>query len=215
MSGQLLELIIFAGIAFFIINKLIATLGSTSEEDQARSKSLFKNNAHGMRDVTNTTKKKATILKPKFPKTKKINLKGLVVPGAEKEVMEGLTEVLAKLPNFSLDTFLKGAKSAFKMIIEAGSNNDDAELEDLVDKRYIDHFKAMSSSYGEYSKEKTNLTAQVSEVYMFGNNIFVKILFAGKNITNKIKDMHEEWTFTKSTLNSGPEWYLTNIDRPQ
>ena len=215
MSGQLLELIIFAGIAFFIINKLIATLGSTSEEDQTRSKSIFKNNAHGIRDVTNSAKKKAAILKPKFPKTKKVSLKGLVVPGTKKEVMEGLADVLAKLPNFSLDTFLKGAKSAFKMIVEAGSNNDDAELEELVDKRYVDHFKAMSPSYGEYSKGKTNLTAQVSEIYMFGNNIFVKILFAGKNITNKIVDMHEEWTFTKSTLNSGHEWHLTNIDRPQ
>jgi predicted lipid-binding transport protein (Tim44 family) len=215
MSGQLLELIIFAGIAFFIINKLIAKLGSTSEEDQIRSKSLFKSSASGMRDVTNSAKNKASILKSKFSKAKKVNLKGLVVTGTEKDVIEGLADVLAKLPNFSLDTFLKGAKSAFKMIVEAGSNNGDEELEELVDKRYIDHLRSMSSSYGEYFKEKNNLTAQISEIYMFGNNIFVKVLFAGKNITNKIVDMHEEWTFTKSTLNSGSEWYLTNIDRPQ
>ena len=50
---------------------------------------------------------------------------------------------------------------------------------------------------------------------MFGNNIFVKVLFAGKNITDKIKELHEEWTFTKSTLSSSPDWHLTNIDRPQ
>lgn len=214
MSGQLLELIIFAGIAFFIINKLIATLGSTSEEEQSRGKSIFKNKMHGMRDVTNSTKEKASILKPKFPRAKKVNLNGLVVPGTEKEVMEGLSDVVAKLPNFSLDIFLKGAKSAFKMIIEAASSKNDAELEELVDKRYVDHFKAISPSYGKFSEVHPKLTAQVSEVYTFGNNIFVKILFAGKNITDKIKDMHEEWTFTKSTLNSGPEWHLTNIDRP-
>lgn len=216
MSGQLLELIIFAGIAFFIINKLIATLGSTSEEDPSRNKSFFKNSSsHTMQDVTSTSKKKANILRPKFSKTKKVNLNGLVVPGTEKEITEGLTDVRSKLPNFSLETFLKGAKSAFRMIVEAGSNNNDSELEELIDKRYLEHFKAMSPSYGEYSDSKNSLTAQVSEIYMFGNNIFVKILFAGKNITNKIADMHEEWTFTKSTLNSGPEWYLTNIDRPQ
>lgn len=214
MSGQLIELIIFAGIAFFIINKLIATLGSTSEEDPARNKSFFKN-TQSIRDVTNSTKRKANILKPKFPKTKKVNLKGLVVPGTEKEVMEGLSDVLAKVPNFNVNSFLKGAKSAFKMIIDAASDNNDEELEELVDKRYIEHFKSMSSSYGEYSAKESALTAQVSEMYMFGNNVFVKILFAGKNITNKIKDMHEEWTFTKSILNSGPEWHLTNIDRPQ
>ena len=33
--------------------------------------------------------------------------------------------------------------------------------------------------------------------------------------TDKVKEMHEEWTFTKSALNSSPEWHLTNIDRPQ
>jgi len=214
MSGQLLELIIFAGIAFFIINKLIATLGSTSEEEQSSGKSIFKNKMQGMRDVTNSAKETASILRPKFSKAKKVNLNGLVVPGAEKEIMEGLSDVVEKLPNFSLDNFLKGAKSAFKMIIQAAAKKNDAELEELVDKRYIDHFKVISSSYGEYSEEQAKLTAQVSEVYTFGNNIFVKILFVGKNITNKIKDIHEEWTFTKSTLNSGPEWYLTNVDRP-
>ena len=214
MSGQLLELIIFAGIAFFIINKLIATLGSTSEDDPAQKKSFF-TNAQGMRDVTDSVKKKATVLKPKFPKTKKVSLKGLVVPGTEKEVTEGLADVLAKVPNFSVGTFLKGAKAAFKMIIDAGSSDDEPELEELVDKRYMDHFKAMSSSYGEYSAKDKALTAQVSEIYMFGNNVFVKILFAGKNITDKIKDMHEEWTFTKSILNSSSAWHLTNIDRPQ
>lgn len=214
MSGQLLELIIFAGIAFFIINKLIATLGSTSEEEQSRGKSIFKNKMHGMRDVTNSPKEKASILKPKFPRAKKVNLNGLVVPGAEKEVMEGLSDVVAKLPNFSLDIFIKGAKSAFKMIIEADSSKNDDELEELVDKRYVDYFKAISPYYGKCLEVHPKLTAQVSEIYTFGNNIFVKILFAGKNITDKIKDMHEEWTFTKSTLNSSPGWHLTNIDRP-
>jgi predicted lipid-binding transport protein (Tim44 family) len=214
MSGQLIELIIFAGIAFFIINKLVGTLGSTSEDDPAKSQSFMKN-SQGMRDVTGSAPKKATVLKPKFSKAKKINLKGLVVPGEEKEVMEGFTDVLAKVPNFSIGTFLKGAKSAFKMIIDAGSSEDESELEELVDKRYVAHFKAMSSSYGEYSAKDKALTAQVSEIYMFGNNIFVKILFAGKNVTDKIKDMHEEWTFTKSILNSNPAWHLTNIDRPQ
>jgi predicted lipid-binding transport protein (Tim44 family) len=214
MSGQLLELIIFAALAFFIINKLISTLGNTNEEDAARGKSYFKG-AQGIRDVTNSAKRKATVLKPKFPKVKKINLKNLVVPGAEKEVIDGLTSVMEKIPNFNLGNFAKGASGAFKMIITAGSNNDEEELEELVDKRYIEHFKAMSSSYGEFSTGKTALTAQVSEIYMFGNNVFVKILFAGKNITDKIKVMHEEWTFTNSILNSTPQWQLTNIDRPQ
>jgi predicted lipid-binding transport protein (Tim44 family) len=49
---------------------------------------------------------------------------------------------------------------------------------------------------------------------MLGNNIFIKILFTGKNITKKTKNMHEEWTFTKSTIVPGPQWHITNIDKP-
>ena len=41
MSGQLIELIIFAGIAFFVINKLIATLGTTSDDDAKKRPSFF------------------------------------------------------------------------------------------------------------------------------------------------------------------------------
>lgn len=40
MSGQLIELIIFAAIAFFVINKLLSTLGRTSEDDPAK-KQIF------------------------------------------------------------------------------------------------------------------------------------------------------------------------------
>jgi predicted lipid-binding transport protein (Tim44 family) len=212
MSGQLIELIIFAGIAFFIINKLIATLGSTSEEEQTgkNGKSFFGSNA--VRDVTSTSMKKASILKTRF--SKKFNLKGLVVEGTEKEIEKELLDVVRKLPNFDLDNFIKGAKGAFQMIIKSGTNTD-SELESLIDKRYLDHFRSISSSYGEYLDNDSKLTAQISEIYTFGNNVFIKVLFTGEDITNKIKQMHEEWTFTKTTLNASPAWYLTNIDRPQ
>jgi len=41
------------------------------------------------------------------------------------------------------------------------------------------------------------------------------MIFAGKNITSKVQEFHEEWTFTKSVLSTGPAWQLSNIDRPQ
>ena len=101
------------------------------------------------------------------------------------------------------------------MIIEAALQNDDKQLEELVDKRYIDNFKSIAVNYGKLTENANKLSVQVSEVYMFGNNIFIKVLLLGNNITDKIKDLHEEWTFSKSALNSEPAWYLTNIDRPQ
>lgn len=213
MSGQLIELIIFAAIAFFIINKLLSTLGATSEDDPTRNKSFFGENGK-MKDVTNTVKTKGSkIIRPNFKKKKRIPLKGLIVVENEEDIKTGIVDVLNKLPTFEPTKFLHGAKAAFQMILTVDDNEE--ELEDLIDKRYLEHFKSMSASYGTYTASKTALTAHISEIYLFGNNIFIKILFAGKNITDKVKEMHEEWTFTKSVLNNNPEWQLTNIDRPQ
>lgn len=211
MSGQLIELIIFAGIAFFIINKLISTLGSTAEDDRTKN-SIF-GEPRLLKDVTYSDPK-VSILKPVFTKKGKINLNGLIVESHKSEIEAGLVEVINKLPNFNLINFLKASKAVFKMIIEAGTN-ESSQLGELVDKRYLGHFKSMAPSYGEYNPQAQEVSAQVSEIYTFGNNIFVKVLFTGKNITNKIIELNEEWSFTKSTISQGPEWYLTNIDRLQ
>ncbi|GAB4168759.1 MAG: Tim44 domain-containing protein [Rickettsiaceae bacterium] len=218
MSGQLIELIIFAGIAFFVINKLISTLGTTSEDDPTNKPSFF-GEKKGLKDITPTHSnkkeaKKANILKPVFAPKDKVELNSLVVQENIAAVREGLADVMNKVPSFNIHNFLRGAKAAFRMIIDAANKHDENEIEALVDKRYIEQFKAMAPGYGEYVVA-AEPTMQISEVYMFGNNIFIKILFAGKNITQKIKNLHEEWTFTRSTINAGPEWYLTNIDRPQ
>ena len=71
MSVQLLELLFFAGIAFLIINKLISTLGTTSDDDPAKRNSYFGENA-SLKDVTNTTANSTNvagnIIKPNFLK---------------------------------------------------------------------------------------------------------------------------------------------------
>ena len=214
MSGQVLELIIFAGIAFFIISKLISNLGSTSSDDPAKNKSFFGENfSKTLKDVTYTGS--ANILKPNFSKPSKLEIKDLILLENKDSIEKGLQEVLDKAPSFDARRFVNGAKLAFKMIVESAFNDDDKQLEELIDKRYIDNFKSIAANYGELTEDSEKISAQISEIYMFGNNIFIKILLMGSNATEKIKDLHEEWTFSKSTLSKNPAWYLTNIDRPQ
>ncbi len=216
MSAQLIELIIFAVIAFLVINKLIATLGITAEDDPTKNKSFFGEARSKMKDVTNTVKaKKSNVIKTSFKTTKTLSLKDLIVKENEKDIKSGLMELVDKLPSFNPSRFLKNAKTAFKMMLSANNKDSNVDLEELVDKRYLEQFQAITKSYGKYTATKTGLAAHISEIYLFGNNIFIKILFTGKNITSKVKEMHEEWTFTKSCLNNNPNWQLTNIDRPQ
>lgn len=215
MSGQLIELIIFAAIAFFVINKLIAILGTTSEDNPSNNNSFF-GESSSLKDVTNTNagKKSAKIIKTKFSQEKTTPLKGIIVTENEKDIQEGLMNLLSKLPSFNPVKFLSNAKAAFHMIIEAGDAQDEEELQSLVDKRYLESFKSSVTLYGKITSDKKDLDAHISEIYLFGNNLFIKVLFTGKAISSKLKNLHEEWTFTKSALSSTPEWHLTNIDRP-
>ena len=213
MSAQLLELLIFAAIAFFVISKLISTLGSTSGDEPTKRGSYFGENTN-LKDVTNTTPQ-PSIIERAFLSSKPTNrepLNGLIVEDNKEAIAKGLAEVLIRLPQFNASNFLRNAKNAFKVIIESGLANKE-ELSTLVDKRYLEQFKSIVANYGKLISFP-NLEATISEIYMFGNNIFIKILFTGRNVSSAIENLKEEWTFTRSLIQSTPDWYLTNIDKP-
>lgn len=211
MSAQILELLLFAGVAFFIISRLIATLGSTSDDDPAKRTSFF-GEAKGLKDVTNSVSQSFKELNKLTSDNSDID--DLITVENKDNIIHGLTDACSKMRNFSLTTFLSGAKSAFSMIIEANIDKNLGDIKALIDKRYIDQFSSIALSYGQIKNLK-NLKAKVSDIYTFGNTVFIKVLFRGKNIVSNISNFSEEWTFSKSIINAGPEWYLTNIDRPQ
>ncbi len=213
MASQFIELIIFAGIAFFIINKLIATLGATSEEDKSKRHSVF-GDSTSLKDVTNTTgsSPKQSVEKTEIydaALTQEI-LEEFAELGNKEGIKRSYDLLLLRLPNFKLIKFLNSAKVVFKMIIEL-HNSDPEKLSTLVDKRYLEQFKALASRYNVPVND-SNLTVKLSDIYMFGNNVFIRVLFMGQNVISNITDLKEEWTFTKSLVKPGPEWYLSNVE---
>ena len=209
MYAQLIELAIFGIIAFLIINKLLSSLGSTREDDPANKQSFFGENGQ-IKDVTAKTSVKDVV--PSNNDRMKASLKDFILKGQEKEIQQGLEEALEKLPNFNIKNFISGAKTAFKMILTAADKNNEEELKELVDKRYLNQFLQIASSYVG-NNLNDSVQAQISEIYTFGNNVFIKILFIGTNILKNNELFQEEWTFSKNSLESSPNWYLNNIDK--
>lgn len=217
MSAQLLELIFFAGIAFFIINKLIATLGSTHEDDPTRNNSYFGENT-GLKDVTGTaTNSSMNNNAISAKKTKSVsvvdisNIEDTIVIENKESIVAQLVILKERVGNFELKHFVACAKAAFKIMIESATNSDNT-LDELVDKRYIDQFISAATKYGDISNID-NLDAKISEIYMFGNNAFIKVIFTGKNVVTNIVNLVEEWTFSRNTTAKTSNWYLNNIDR--
>lgn len=214
MYGQLIELVFFAAIALLIINKLISVLGTTSSDEKLNHRKSFFGEVDSMKDVTSTSSKKEnSVVHTRFSnKSQDSKFKDLVLEGHEEDVLKGLVDAINKIPSFNLETFLKKAQIAFKMLIIATQKEDEEQIGQLVDKRYINEFKKLSTNYNSY-KADNEIHSKISEVYTFGNSVFVKILFI---VMSKIdnNNLHEEWTFSKNSNDDSPSWYLTNIDRP-
>ena len=205
VSVQLLEIIFLGAIAFLIISKFISILGTTDEDDPAKKSSggSFFGEPGGMKDVTNSvprseeeSRQKVAILKRHIKK-------------AAKSVPEDMQAVFEAFPNFDAEKFLGGAKGAFSMIIVALHEKDLQTIADLVDKRYLDQVKELSATYGKIPGKK--IEASIVDTYSLGNSVYVKVRFKGS--TSKVKSLKEEWVFTKNIQQSGPDWFLCNIER--
>ncbi|KAF8818503.1 hypothetical protein [Rickettsia endosymbiont of Cardiosporidium cionae] len=215
MSGKILELIIFAVIAFMIINRLISILGRISEKNHTeKSKRSFfgENNSKYVKDVTHTsiqgdsnTKTITDSITEQLPEMEESSSKS--------EIMTSLKLLKTKIPNFDINNFVLIARKVLTILL-SNNNKKNFELEKFVDKRYINDFRKSLQTYGNYiASDIKNLNIKIVEIYIFGNNAFIKILFFGDNITDLIEKFNEEWTFTKSFLSDDNVWYLSNVER--
>lgn len=204
MSAQIIEVLIFAAIAFFIISRLISIIGTSDEDNQMR-KSRFGERS-SLKDVTEIGQDWS----PEFGSTRKnseifINKKLLSDPN-DKNLISQIQEIYFKDEKFSLEKFVKNASRAWRMILESLKDSDNQMLEELVDKRFIDLLKERSDYYEQINLKSTP-DVKISDVTFFGNNIMIKCIF---NIQDK---EFEEWTFSKTIYQNSPIWYLSNIER--
>ena len=197
MSPHIIELLLFAGIAFFLISKLMSVLGTTTKEEQERFKNSVFGEPGGLKDVT---------AKPlEIKKIPTDIYDNIMVKENKTTILENLYIVTSRMQDFNLERFVKNSKMAFEMLIDAAKKHDQTTIEQLVDKRFANSFAEMSEKYD--ITRASELDAKVSEIYMFGNNVFVKVLFT------MVGKLNEEWTFTKSIQQRNPEWFLSDITK--
>ena len=89
MSPQLIEIIIFAGIAIVIIGKFLSTLGSYDEEDPIRNKSYFGEKNNSLKDVTNNTKTPEEVINI----SKYLDIEKYLDKSNIKDIREGINQI--------------------------------------------------------------------------------------------------------------------------
>ena len=186
---HLFDIIIFAGIAAFLIYRLRNVLGKRNgfEKKQVKKEAFV--------DQTKNTTKEVPQLK-------------------DNEVK--LLEVYQVLPNFSHKNFLEGAKFAFETIINAFNQNDKKTLKNLLTKDVYNSFeKAIDEDANNPGFQFYSLVINgVENVTVDNNLVNITLKITSEqfkdNDEGTISKKQDNWTFQKTINSTSSIWLLSS-----
>jgi predicted lipid-binding transport protein (Tim44 family) len=204
---QVLELIIFAGLAAIVLYQLYAVLGRRVGRQPEDSPAV---------PTTATAVDRA----PDAP--------ALASDDDDDGVaLTGLAAVKAKDPSFDVSRFLGGAKAAYEMIVKAFAAGDRAKLRDLLASPVMAAFDtAIAAREAENRTETVEFThpprADLEKVEVVGSDlarVTVRFLAEFRSRTKGpegegVDDRRtaELWTFERRLRSRDPNWMLVHVD---
>ncbi len=187
---QFFDIIIFAGIAAFLIYRLRNVLGKRTGFQRQNNKTIIKE-----------SDQKESI-KTEVPQLKDNEIK--------------LAKVYDKLPNFDHKTFLEGAKFAFETIINAFNGSDKKTLKNLLTQEVYTSFdQAINEGKNNPNFQFYSLVVNsVEDVIIENNTINITLKITSEQFKNNdestIIKKQDTWTFQKDINNKSPIWLLSS-----
>lgn len=143
----------------------------------------------------------------------------------------GLRSIAAADPRFDLPAFVDGAKSAYRMILDAFWKADEAKLAQLVDGEVAQAFAAAIADRKTAGHVLDNRlvaieTAQIEEAWVDGATASIRLRFEadvaavtrdadGNVVAGSLTDAvqtNDVWTFSRPLKSPDPNWVLTETD---
>ena len=189
---QFFDIILFAGIALFLVFRLRKVLGRRTGSE--------KNISEGFDSLRNTKEKQ------------KINKN---VPELEDRFSE-LKLAYQKIESFNHISFLEGAKIAFETIINAFNNGDKKTLKKLLnDEIYAIFKKAIDEKKNDPESQLFSLNIEkVEKVSIDQGLVIIKIKFISEQFKNNdestITKKEDAWAFEKEIRSKNPNWKLSS-----
>ena len=186
---QLYDIIIFAGIAVFLVYRLRNVLGKRTG---------FEKNISDKTSSNNRDEKKSQN-----------------VPELNDNIGE-LKKAYEVLDNFDHNKFIEGAKLAFETIINSFNAGDKKTLKKLLTKEvYLIFEKEISANNIDSNNQFFSLSVEKIEKVVVEKNIikisikFISEQFKNDDETTVIKKQ-DVWTFEKPTNSTDPNWLLSS-----
>jgi predicted lipid-binding transport protein (Tim44 family) len=149
----------------------------------------------------------------------------------EPQATAGIRQILQADGSFDVARFVEGAKSAYRMILEAFWRGDEEELAWLTSADVRDAFAAAIAARREAGEVLDNRLisiekAVISAARLEGKTAFVTVAFEadiaavtrdqdGNVVAGSMTDAvatHDIWTFSRKLRDSDPNWLLVETD---
>ncbi|WP_339048684.1 Tim44/TimA family putative adaptor protein [Candidatus Mesenet endosymbiont of Phosphuga atrata] len=211
----MIELAVYALIAVFIFSRLYHSLG--------KAPILGFKNQH-----SNVIDNHAKI---EDEESKDENITDYIDQNNGDLIKAGITAIKSKDKNFSVKSFMRGASTAFDLIIKAFNIGNLEQLKSLLDSNLYSLFEQEIKKHKELSEihESTIVSIKsqkIIEVKLVKNTAFIAVNFLSEQINyaknqsgelisgsiSKINKVEDTWQFKKNITSSKPKWLLTSIN---
>lgn len=219
MGDQFFVLIVFAGVAAFLVYRMWGVLGRKPGAEPPPV-------PPGLRQPG----------KPASGTVIPLPDRGRPVPSGRVQtpLATGLAEIAANDPNFTPDRFVDGARHAFEIIVKAFAEGDTATLRPLVSDEVYDAFAEvirhrLSVRESVETRVERLQDPDLVEARMDGRTAVITMKFvsgqvsvtrdgAGKLLdgdADRAVEHTDYWTFTRNTRSSDPNWVLVGTGAPE
>lgn len=211
---QIFDIVLFAVLALFLIFKLGSVLGRRGEDDQ-RQTDPFRisprepespDNVVAMPERTGPTPEELASMDP---------------------LEAGIAQIKSADPGFRDNEFVKGARMAFEMTLDAFAKADVKTLKSLLEKSVYDNFAGaiQEREKAGHELETTIVGIEESEIVaaeMDGTLARVTVRFVTEQVNalrnsdgevvegdpSNVVKVTDVWTFSRNTQSSDPNWLL-------
>lgn len=236
MGGIDIFTIVFAVIAVVIVIKLRSTLGRRGGDDEARIE------RHRIRERETAAAAAARdkvvqlprrepvggpVPAPVVDNTAEVEARLRATAGEDTALGNGLVEVWRADRSFEPESFLRGARQAYEMIVTAFAEGNRKLLRDLLTKEVFDSFVAAvgeREARGEQIEQSfVGISkAAIVEAELKGALVHVTVKFVSELISatrdkagaviggdpKQIREVTDIWTFARETSSRNPNWKL-------
>jgi predicted lipid-binding transport protein (Tim44 family) len=197
LDQGLLEIVILAFVAGFVLFRLYTTLGKRTGAERPVQPAP----AQG-----------------ELPR-EQANLAQGTPPAAPGPAGEGVMSIIRADPSFDIEQFLVGARAAYEVIVGAYAKGDRDALRRLLTPRVFESYAAAiakreAQSETEAGPELVRLrSAELADASLQGDTARVTVKFEAELAegAHGVRDARERWSFERNVRASDPNWLLARV----